>query len=121
MASCACKPCDEGRHAECTQTVGDSGLACLCEVCWSINESIPTITPDPVGTPPVQPKAKQYCCPMRARFLIGIVAENKAMPEPVDVIDFMDFDERASDGRPVIKIKFCPFCGKPVKGLTRTP
>lgn len=57
-----------------------------------------------------------FCCPMRARFLLGIIAENEAAPEPIDVLDFYDFDIRAADGRPVIRILFCPFCGKHLNG-----
>lgn len=60
-----------------------------------------------------------YCCPMREKFVLGIVAEALDVPTPVDAADFMDFDEAAEDGRPILRIKFCPFCGKPVAGPLR--
>lgn len=60
-----------------------------------------------------------YCCAMREKFLIGIVAEREDIPTPIDAADFMDFDRKTSDDRVVIKIKFCPFCGKPVAGPLR--
>lgn len=60
-----------------------------------------------------------YCCPMRKKFVLGIVAEAPDVPTPVDAADFMDFDEAAEDGRSILRIKFCPFCGKPVAGPLR--
>lgn len=63
--------------------------------------------------------SETYCCPMRARFLLGIVLENLEAPEPVDVIDFLDFDQKTPSGKPVLRIKFCPFCGKQELGPMR--
>lgn len=60
-----------------------------------------------------------FCCAMRERFLLGIVAENKKVQVPTEAVDFMDFDAKTPDGRPILKIKFCPFCGKPVAGPVR--
>lgn len=60
-----------------------------------------------------------YCCAMRERFLIGIIAENPALPMPTDAVDMMDFEEKDSLGRPVIRIRFCPFCGKAATGPLR--
>lgn len=60
-----------------------------------------------------------YCCRMREKYLIGILAENTRVPTPVEAVDFMDFDQRAPDGRPILVIKFCPFCGSTRKGCTR--
>lgn len=60
-----------------------------------------------------------FCCRMRERYLVGIVAENAAVKEPPEVLDFMDFDVKTEDGRPVLRIRFCPFCGKPVGGPLR--
>ncbi len=49
-----------------------------------------------------------YCCDMRRRFLIGLVAENKDAPQPKGLADFIvDWDRPV----PIIGIKFCPFCG----------
>ena len=54
----------------------------------------------------------KYCCPMRGHFLIGIVGE-AAGDAPVDVADFIiDFDSP----KPVIVIKYCPFCGTKIGG-----
>ena len=61
-----------------------------------------------------------YCCAMRAKFLLGIVAENKEAPHPPEMIDFVDWDQKRADARLVIRIKFCPFCGKPSTGPIRT-
>jgi hypothetical protein len=69
----------------------------------------------------MQNEEEAYCCPMRKKFLLGIVAEREDLPTPVDAADFMDFDETSDDGRPVLRIKFCPFCGKPVAGPLRVP
>ncbi len=60
-----------------------------------------------------------YCCKMREKFLLGIVAERPDLPTPVDAADFMDFDAKTEDDRPVLRIKFCPFCGKTITGPTR--
>lgn len=64
-------------------------------------------------------EAEAYCCSMREKFVLGIVAEREDLPTPVDAADFMDFDEITEDGRSVLRIKFCPFCGKPVAGPLR--
>lgn len=60
-----------------------------------------------------------WCCKMRAKYLLGIVAENGALPTPVDVVDYLDLDERGPDGTPVLRIKYCPFCGKGIEGPLR--
>lgn len=60
-----------------------------------------------------------YCCKMREKYLIGIVSEDTSLPTPVDAVDFTDFDVRAGDGRPVLRAKFCPFCGKAIDGPLR--
>jgi hypothetical protein len=46
-------------------------------------------------------------------------AERKDLPTPTDDVDFLDFDRQMADGRPVLRIKFCPFCGRPVAGPLR--
>lgn len=61
----------------------------------------------------------EFCCPMRAKYLIGILAENAELPTPSDVVDFMDFDNKAEDGRPILRIRWCPFCGKKIDGPVR--
>jgi len=62
--------------------------------------------------------SEPYCCAMRRHFIVCIVSIVDS-PTPIEAVDFMDFDQRAEDGRPIIKIKFCPFCGKPVAGPLR--
>lgn len=69
------------------------------------------------GKPGDQPS---YCCAMRARFVIGIIAEIQDVPVPTDAVDFIDFDVKSPDGRPVLTIKYCPFCGKAAAGPKRT-
>ena len=61
-----------------------------------------------------------FCCPMRAKYLLGIVAEDPALPTPTEAVDFIDWDARRDDGKLVAVIKFCPFCGRPVTGNVRT-
>lgn len=74
---------------------------------------------DEIPEDPLDPEETTYCCSMRQTFLIGIVAEREDLPTPLDAADFMDFDEKAEDDRPILRIKFCPFCGKPVVGPLR--
>lgn len=56
---------------------------------------------------------------MRARYVMAIVAENVDAPTPVDVVDFQDFETQTPDGRPILRIKYCPFCGKTPTGPER--
>jgi hypothetical protein len=74
---------------------------------------------DETDEDPPDSEEETYCCSMRQKFLIGIVAEREDLQTPVDAADFMDFDEKSGDDRPVLRIKFCPFCGKPVVGPLR--
>lgn len=56
---------------------------------------------------------KYYCCQMRARFLISIARENRDAPQPDNLCDFvLDWERKP---KPLIGIKFCPFCGKPLQ------
>jgi len=50
---------------------------------------------------------------MRARFLVGIVAENPKAPMPIDALDFIDWNRKTADGKQILLMRFCPFCGKP--------
>ena len=68
----------------------------------------------------------RYCgvpapCEMRARFLLAIVAEDHNAPRPADLIDFLDFSHKTEDGQPltIVRIRFCPFCGRPTAGPLR--
>jgi hypothetical protein len=65
-------------------------------------------------------EAEKFCCKMREKFLLGIVGINESMPDPPDLIDFIDWDLKREDGKPVVRIRFCPFCGKTPKGMMRT-
>lgn len=65
---------------------------------------------------PVQNFFKQkakYCCMMRAKFLTGIVAQvpDHMMEVPVEAADFMVWDSKSPDGLPILRARFCPFCG----------
>lgn len=60
-----------------------------------------------------------FCCRLRERFLIGVIAENpKVVVRPDDV----DWTLSTKGEPPVIRIAFCPFCGQAVDGQpVRTP
>jgi len=48
----------------------------------------------------------EYCCGMRKKFIVAVVATNPQVPEPVEVVDFIiDFEKNQ------LAIKFCPWCG----------
>lgn len=48
---------------------------------------------------------------MRRHFLVGIVAERKDESAPVEACEFIaDFSMKPM----IIRIKFCPFCGKSI-------
>ena len=53
-----------------------------------------------------------FCCQMRRKYLVGIVAENPEIPQPTEAVDFIDFEAEHPEGKIVMRIKFCPFCGK---------
>lgn len=75
-----------------------------------------------VGTLEAKPSDKtgDFCCAMRAKFLLGIIADRADMPTPMEAVDFINFDIKREDGKPVIMIKFCPFCGGRIAGPLRT-
>ena len=54
----------------------------------------------------------KFCCKMRQRFLVGIIAEDASIPMPYAVQDFVDYSCQSPEGKPVLKIRYCPFCGK---------
>jgi len=57
----------------------------------------------------------RFCCPMRARFIVGPVGIRLDQPEPVDVADFiLDWRADTPGAKPVIAIRFCPFCGREI-------
>lgn len=60
-----------------------------------------------------------YCCKMRERYLVGIVAVDQRVPNPPDVADYIDWDHKTMDGRAIIRIKYCPFCGQAIQGPLR--
>jgi len=51
----------------------------------------------------------EFCCEMRRKFLVNIVREDRDVPTPTELADFVLDWER---DRPLIGIKYCPFCGK---------
>lgn len=52
-----------------------------------------------------------YCCTLRKKFLLGIIGEDPDVAMPIEAVDAIDWDSRDSRGRPVIIIRYCPFCG----------
>lgn len=51
-----------------------------------------------------------FCCSMRRKFLVAIVAEDPRVPTPIDAVDCI-----VSFGPPVVfRARFCCFCGKPI-------
>lgn len=52
-----------------------------------------------------------WCCVMREKFLVGIIKENTFVSDPPDLADFLDWDNKMPDGRPVVITKYCCFCG----------
>ena len=56
-------------------------------------------------------KQPNFCCSMREKYLIGIVAEDLDHDDPPDLVDFLDFSAKTSQGKPILRIRFCPFCG----------
>ena len=61
----------------------------------------------------------EFCCKMRERFRVGIVLLNPAVPDPPETVDFLDWDAKTETGKAIIRIKFCPFCGKAIPPPTR--
>lgn len=66
-----------------------------------------------------------YCapCDMRKKILIGVFAvlpeSDCGVPESV-LADFIDFDMNVPSGKPVVRVRFCSWCGKLVqKDTTR--
>jgi hypothetical protein len=56
------------------------------------------------------PSESKYCCLMRRHFIFGIIGERAGEDAPVDTADFIVQWEP----KPIIGIKFCPFCGKAI-------
>ena len=73
----------------------------------------------PVPAAGATPPSMKFCCKMREKFLIGIVAERTDLPTPVEAVDSIDFEQKSQGGRTIVRIKFCPFCGKAVDGPLR--
>lgn len=58
------------------------------------------------------PENDGICCKMRSRFLVGITGLNPEENDPIEIMDFVV--EYCPEGKPVLGIKFCPFCGERV-------
>jgi len=57
----------------------------------------------------------ETCCPYRRKILVGILAvlpEEQCGVSDAEVADLIDFDMESPTGKPVIKFRFCPWCGK---------
>lgn len=61
---------------------------------WGIPVSEPTGSPG-------------WCCAMRQKFLVQIVADDVSVEAPVDLVDFVTSWEPTI----TICIRYCPFCG----------
>ena len=64
-----------------------------------------------------------FCCAMRRKFLVGVVMEAPDLADPIDLVDFLDWDQKTQGGRPIIRIRYCPFCGTKIgdQPLRTTP
>jgi hypothetical protein len=58
----------------------------------------------------------EFCCPMREYFVLAILRNPKVEKEPKNILEFTQMGEAG----PVIHIRFCPFCGKPIDGTQPT-
>lgn len=56
-------------------------------------------------------EAKTFCCKMRAKFVISIIAVDNHIPDPMDIADFLDWDNKSPNGHPIIYLAYCAFCG----------
>lgn len=56
----------------------------------------------------------QYCCKLREKFVIGIVGVNEDLPDPVDIVELIDFEKKSPNGFPIIYLPFCTFCGRKI-------
>ena len=52
----------------------------------------------------------KYCCNMREYFVIGIIGKRSDIEAPTDMADFIV----AWEPKIIVRIKYCPFCGKEV-------
>lgn len=61
----------------------------------------------------------ETCCLYRRKLVIGLLAvlpEEECGVKDSEVADLIDFDLQAPSGKPVIRVRFCPWCGKPWDG-----
>lgn len=56
--------------------------------------------------------APAFCCSMREYFILAILRNPHIEKEPAEVVDFVSMGENG----PVLRIRFCPFCGKTIDG-----
>lgn len=59
---------------------------------------------------------KKTCCLMRRKILIGIIAvltEEQCGVSDAQLADVVDWGKATPSGKPVIAVKFCPWCGTP--------
>lgn len=57
-------------------------------------------------------KEKKFCCVMRARFLVGIVAVDQEVVVPdTDLADHV-IDWNPKQGGILLGLSYCPFCGE---------
>ena len=60
---------------------------------------------------------KLVCCAMRRKIALTpySLPEEMCGVSDAEVADFLIFDLKSPNGRPVLTFRFCPWCGKPWK------
>lgn len=56
------------------------------------------------------------CCQYRRKFVVGILGvlpEEQCGVADSEIADLIDFALPSPSGKPVIRFRFCPWCGKP--------
>lgn len=65
----------------------------------------------------------ETCCAFRRKIVLAII---KVLPEEVcgvsdaELADLLDFTQQASSGKPILAVRFCPWCGAPRKPDSET-
>ena len=59
---------------------------------------------------------KETCCLYRRKIVVGVIGvlpEEKCGVSDVELADLFDPDIKAASGLPVLRFRFCPWCGSP--------
>lgn len=63
----------------------------------------------------------KLCCDLRKKIIITIFkiqSEAECGIGDIALVDAVDFELKTPCGRPVLRINYCPWCGKPVDKVT---